>query len=401
MNGGKRQTAAAAFGIIGSVLIGGGIILLLAHNWYMIPRLVRTVISLIPLLASQIFAFNVIIKKRWGFAVKESAALFLQLMILSSISLIAQIYHLPGDLEQLFMIWTFLSIPICYLLKSDLSFTLSLAGAVTWALFDRGNSGTAALYWVFFIALLPYYLAGFMKDRGSNQSLFLTWIIIISFCFSLAFSFIDIRMVDHGFWLIAYSAFFVTLYLLENEIRIDTGNLFKKPFLKAGSLGIGFLSCILFTYSWFWENAGIGKSGGTGKYFPAAAGIDYFIFALLILAPVFLLLKNIKKNPLVNAAHFLMLPLAALGYLYPDNAKYVFQIYSIVLSFSLIFDGVKKNKASLSNWGIFLAAVLIITRFFDEELSFITRGIAFLVLGLVFVGVNFLFYSRKNIRGLK
>ena len=45
-----------AFGILGAVLIGGGIILLLAHNWEQLGRPARVAVAFAPLVLSQALA---------------------------------------------------------------------------------------------------------------------------------------------------------------------------------------------------------------------------------------------------------------------------------------------------------------------------------------------------------
>src|SRR5881628_3714364 len=54
-SGGKRW-AIILFSVIGAALIGGGIILLLAHNWEELSRPMRAGISFAPLLVAQALA---------------------------------------------------------------------------------------------------------------------------------------------------------------------------------------------------------------------------------------------------------------------------------------------------------------------------------------------------------
>src|SRR6187431_426249 len=51
------------FGILGALLVGMGILLILAHNWDDLPRNVRVFIGLLPLLAGQIAAGYLIFKE--------------------------------------------------------------------------------------------------------------------------------------------------------------------------------------------------------------------------------------------------------------------------------------------------------------------------------------------------
>src|ERR1700733_353389 len=51
-----RSRAVVLFSILGAALVGGGIILLLAHNWDQLSRVMRTVISFTPLVCAQVVA---------------------------------------------------------------------------------------------------------------------------------------------------------------------------------------------------------------------------------------------------------------------------------------------------------------------------------------------------------
>lgn len=62
--GRKNQSSASnrsliLFGILGSLLVGLGLILIIAHNWDTLPRIVRVLIAFLPLLLTQGFCLYV------------------------------------------------------------------------------------------------------------------------------------------------------------------------------------------------------------------------------------------------------------------------------------------------------------------------------------------------------
>lgn len=93
--GGGRRIALTVCGILGAVLIGAGIILILAHNWDDLSRPVRTMLSLAPLIVSQIIGLWILWTGRESAAWREGTAAFLTLLIGSSIALVGQTYHIP------------------------------------------------------------------------------------------------------------------------------------------------------------------------------------------------------------------------------------------------------------------------------------------------------------------
>src|SRR5690606_7931594 len=105
------------FGVLGSVLVGLGIILILAHNWDDFPRTLKVVFAFLPLVIGQLFVGYAIWKHKsntW----KEASGTFLFFAVGSSIALVSQIYNIPGDLSTFLLTWIVLCLPVIYLLKS-------------------------------------------------------------------------------------------------------------------------------------------------------------------------------------------------------------------------------------------------------------------------------------------
>ncbi|WP_435414935.1 DUF2157 domain-containing protein [Polaribacter aestuariivivens] len=76
------------FGVIGSLLVGLGIILILAHNWDNFSKLTKTIFAFLPLIIGQIVVGYSLLKKKnstW----LESSGTFLFFGVGSSISLVS------------------------------------------------------------------------------------------------------------------------------------------------------------------------------------------------------------------------------------------------------------------------------------------------------------------------
>src|ERR1041385_5917503 len=61
--------------ILGSLLIGAGIVLLVAHNWDFLSRPVRCAIAFVPLVLSQALGLCVLLRRNESGAWRESAAI--------------------------------------------------------------------------------------------------------------------------------------------------------------------------------------------------------------------------------------------------------------------------------------------------------------------------------------
>ena len=108
---GKRHAGIEIFTALGALLVGLGIILLIAHNWGEIPRQGRAALSIAPVILALLAAFMVLKKKDSALFAREGAAAFWFLSIGASISLVSQTYGLYGELHSLLFIWLILGIP--------------------------------------------------------------------------------------------------------------------------------------------------------------------------------------------------------------------------------------------------------------------------------------------------
>ena len=148
------------FGIFGSLLVGLGIILVLAHNWDDFSKTIKTAFAFLPLLIGQFIVGFSILKKKSNTWL-EASGVFLFFAVGSSISLISQIYNIPGSLSSFLLTWILLCLPLVYLLKSKAVFLLTLVFSTVYAC-DLGYNffskrATPWFYLLVIALLLPNY----------------------------------------------------------------------------------------------------------------------------------------------------------------------------------------------------------------------------------------------------
>ena len=102
------------FGILGAILVGLGIILIVANNWDEFSRSFKTIIAFAPLILGQMVCGWVLVKKSASTAWREGSAAFLFFAGGACIALVGQIYHIPGDTRAFMMTWMLLSLPLVY-----------------------------------------------------------------------------------------------------------------------------------------------------------------------------------------------------------------------------------------------------------------------------------------------
>jgi uncharacterized membrane protein len=122
---GWGQILLASFG---ALLIGGGIILILAHNWDDFGRPARAAIALGVLFAAQALALFVLARRPDSTAWTEATSGLLVAAVGAAIALVGQTYHVGGSFEGLMRTWLWLVVLIPYLTGS------SLAAIMFWGL---------------------------------------------------------------------------------------------------------------------------------------------------------------------------------------------------------------------------------------------------------------------------
>ena len=70
--------------------------------------------------------------------------------------------------------------------------------------------------------------------------------------------------------------------------------------------------------------------------------------------------------------------------------------YALWLGIDILMRGIRSNSIARANFGLVLIAALAISRFFDSELSFIIRGLGFILVGAGFLVANMILFKRRG-----
>lgn len=393
-----RRIALTICSILGAILIGSGIILLLAHNWSQLSRPMRTLLSIAPLFASQLIAFWVIWAGKKSAAWCEGVGVFLTLSIGASISLVAQTYHIAGDLGGFLFIWSLLTLPVVYLLGSSLSAVVYLAGITFWSGYEQSCSRQAVLFWPLLAAAIPHVRNEIRKDIYSVRSVWLCWAVSICLCVATG---IVLEKTLPGLWIIVYSSLFSVMYFAGAQWFNGADGILKKPFHTVGSAGIAVLA-LLFTFEFPWNHIGWHYYRYASNYYTWAALPDYILTVGLVIAAVFLFVRSIGSGE-KHKLYFGVFPILAvvsfcIATLWHTDIlpMILFNIYMFVLGLGTIIYGIKTTRLSLVNSGMVVFSALIISRFFDSNMGFIARGIVFIVLGIGFLAANLIVGGRMK-----
>jgi len=397
------RLAMIVLGIFGAVLIGAGIILVLAHNWEDLSRPVRTGLSFLPLVLAQGLAAWVRLKRSQSQAWCEGASALLFLMIGASISLVAQTYNISGDLPQFLLTWALLGLPLLYLFDALVPALFYLWGITVWAGYLRFEHGENAGYWALVLVMLPQLVRWVHAGRYHIRPTLLLWALCTSISIAAGMT---LSPDLPGLWILLYTGLFALMFLAGECWFRDSDGFWSRPLRHVGAAGILILSLML-TYESPWhaiELHGYGRYGSYESILSCQSLPGITISSFMLLAAVTLLVMSLRrKTPL--ALLFGVAPiLAVIGHGLASysteglTAAALFNLYLLVAGLWMLISGLRGGKQGQMNVGLLAVAGLMIARFFDSDLSFLVRGLVFIALGVAFLLANLLLLRRKGIR---
>ncbi len=382
------------FGILGAILVGLGIILIIAHNWDELTRGTKTLFAFLPLLIGQVLCGFALLKKQDSPSWRESVAAFLFFSVGASISLVSQIYNIPGDLSSFLLTWMLLCLPLIYVMRSSVASLLYLIG-ITYYSVETGywsfHSGEPYLFWLLFALALPHYYFLYKKKPDGNFMILHNWIIPLSLVIALG----TVAKNTGELMFIAYFSLFGLLYMIGDRdffIRQKRGS---NGYGILGSLGTVILLLAL-SFDGFWEELRR-MDLQFGEVILAPEFIASAIISLLAMGFLFSYLKTQSlKNLKPIAPVFILFILTFIIGLTNTLAVVLINIFVLGIGILTIRNGAKQDHLGLLNYGLLVITALVICRFLDTDLSFIVRGILFVSVGAGFFVANYLMLKRRK-----
>ncbi len=382
------------FGILGALLVSMGVVLIIAHNWDLLPKPIKLSIGLLPLLLSQFTAGYLIVKKSESKAWIEGTATFLFIAIAISISIVSQVYNIEGNFGRFLLVWMSLSLPVIYVLRSSMASLLYISG-ITWyaceVSYFNYPHGHAWWYWLLFALVLPFYYIEFIqKGLKSNFFYFHSWLLALSLTVCLGV-FID---ANGELIMIAYMCLFSGYVILSEMKEFDTGRVINNAYLVVGSLGV-IISLLILSFDFYWDELSDSSSENI------LGGIELIVAIIGTVVASVLLFLNLRNRSLteVNSKSFAFIIFIALffvGINAPTAAQLLINLLILLFAVHTIRRGAHRNHLGILNYGLLIITALVLCRFFDTDFSFVVRGLLFISVGIGFFAANFYMIQKRK-----
>ena len=384
---GGRRIAVVVFGGLGAVLIGGGILLLLAHNWDELSRTMRAGLTMGLLLAAQALAGWALLARPRSIAWGESTAAFLALAVGASIALVSQTYHLGGDYRTFLLTWCLLALPLAFLFQSHLT------AAIVWVLAFLRVWGTTwgrsddPWFWALAAAGGLYFVLAAKRAERDWRLPMLAGVAAAVLVLGETVSVATRRDLLPLLYLGGLLGF---LYAAGTPAagREATGWMRVLRGMAVPAIALGSL---LGTYDFLWQGARRHEwIWHTGMLVGVGLGAIALVRAL----------RSLRESRWDEALFAGALVPATLGVASAlggnvSMAMLIANGYLAALGLATLARGLGEARLGATNVGLILLTTLASARFFDADLSFVARGIGFILVGLSFLGVN-LYLVRKR-----
>lgn len=388
------------FAILGAILVGLGIILIIAHNWDELTRPVKVFFAFLPLVLGQFFCGFTLLKRTNNQGWKEGSSVFLFFAVGASISLISQVYNIHGDLGSFLFAWMLLCFPLIYLMHSSMASLLYIAGITYyaveshtyWSLFSRIQTVNINYWWM--LALIaPHYYRLYKASPNGNSMIFHNWVVPISLIIALG-----TLSQGHGNILyIAYMSMFGLFYLIGTSEFFQNVRRRVNGYLVLGSLGTVHI-LLMASFNWFWENI----YDGNRPHENLLAEPEFLMSIVLSLAALVVLMLQYRVKKWEDFHPIKIIFLVFIVMYFAGLANYFFFpvlfVNFIVLATGIftIRVGIKHDHLGILNYGLLTITALIICRFFDSNMSFIVRGLLFIAVGVGFFLANYLMLKKRK-----
>ncbi|GGD74492.1 DUF2157 domain-containing protein [Paenibacillus nasutitermitis] len=363
----ERKRAAGLVPILGSVLVGLGILSFVAANWQDIPQLARLMLMIVVMCS--LYASG------WRFYNKEHDKLGISLISLglvsfgASIVLTGQMFHLVAYNAASFVVWSAAGLSLTFLFRSRYLYILSLLGCTLtqWYSVIQFNS--------FSYAAFVLAVAGFGFYWWKQKDELLGWCLSASFLLQALLGFIVLE------W--PFSWYLIPVWLLYSAADLFKDRKTFYPF-QAGALIAAFI------FNWFlvlfWG------SGNSSWRAEMTAPLLPYLIALVILL-CFSLAGKRRHNRLSSGLDWIL----AIPFFYLlDGSDLPTLLLLFLFSLHLLWRGYMEEWRLKINLATLLFLVSTMTAYGKLAWDFMDKSLFFILGGILLLGLSWFLNRRKQ-----
>jgi len=381
------------FAILGTILVGMGIILVIAHNWDQLSRVIKVFIAFLPVLIGQGLCTWALVKHKFDRVWLECSSVFLFFGVGACIAMVSQVYHIPSSGGTFVLTWMLLVFPLIYIMRSSITSLLYLVGITAYGSFYSDLfAGADYTYWCLLALAIPYYVMLIKTQPRSNLIYIHHWFVPLSVTICLGF----VMGNAETLFLPAYICLMAVFYLVGTYAGFMQNKILSNGYLVIGSVGTVIILLIC-SFENFWNFWSYENDPQVLLLTTPGGWITLLLFMIaMALAWKWMVLEKQE----VNWLGLLFIPFILGFFLLGEAgraAAILVNLLTLGAGLATIQRGNRLNHLGILNYGLAIIALLVICRFFDEHISFVVRGLMFIAVGVGFFVANSRLIKKRKL----
>jgi hypothetical protein len=252
-------------------------------------------------------------------------------------------------------------------------------------------------HWLLLALVVPHYFRvrqiQIQMQMRSNFFTFFNWLLALSIIILLG----TFGRTKAELLFIAYFSLAGCYILIGNSPPFSEIKRRNNPWLALGSLS-SIVMLLFLSFKWFWEDAVRDRILFTNPF-----GSEFYLSVVLTLAALLLFLFSKRKEvsgeiDFMQYVFLVFIVIFILGNLDARLAMFVVNITVFALGVHYIRKGARVDHLGILNYGLLILAALIVCRYFDSYISFLLRGILFMLIGVGFFVANSMQLKKRKIK---
>ena len=383
------------FATAGALVVGLGVILLFAYNWDEIPKFGKLALIFGAMIGAHVAGIALLAKPDWRAQLGHAMAALGTMLYGAGIWLVAQIYHIDEHYPNGFMFWALGALAMAWAIRSIPVGLLAVVLVTIWGGCETIDFRTPA-HWA-----MVAIVVGIVPLAWQRRSALL----LVASGIALQI----LLLMDLAVWGAASHMF--TASLAFGATLVALGRLAHATF-PTGARGLevlGYAAFLVCAYLLSFKGAARSLLDWTSgqEWRPAHAAATAWTLFAVALASWALIAARARKQELETERSDWLMPIAlvwAFGIAATGSAgweeaiAWSFTAALLGLAAWWMWRGCQESRAGVTILGSVLLGALVIARYFDLFQSLASRGLAFILLGLVFIAEAF-YYRRLRRAG--
>jgi uncharacterized membrane protein len=382
------------FASAGAIVIGLGVILLFAYNWAEIPKFGKLALVFLAIIAAHAGGIRLLARPGWQPKLGEALTALGTMFYGAGIWLVAQIYNLDEHYPNGFLFWALGALAMAWAIRSTANGLLAVVLLAIWGCTEAFDFHAPVFWSVLLVAVGLLPLA--WKQRSG---------LLLAASLAAIQLLLAVNVFNWGGGAQAFTATLAWAVLLVAAARLTDAN---HPDFSAGTRVMaffGFGAFIVCAYLLSFHRAADDLLDWARNYSsrPALAfAFSWSLFALGLAGWLRIAYRSLLQKELEIRREEWLLPIALLycfgiAYLgqrgWGSFVSWSFNLMLLGFAIMWMWRGCQESRLRPTVLGSLLLGAVVLARYFDLFQSMASRGLAFIILGIIFVA-EAMFYRK-------